>query len=78
MMKLQFQTARIGTTKQYRKNSKVALLKFGIPKDCLIEKLTSYNSIKDKFRQETCLQLTQKWNQRRAVDLAKHRMSEHN
>ena len=32
MMKLQFQTARIGTAKEYRKNSKVTLLKFGIPK----------------------------------------------
>ena len=40
-------------------------------------KLRFYNTIKDKFHQENCLQLTQKRNQGRAADLAKHRMSEH-
>ena len=39
-------------------------------------KLRFYNTIKDKFRQENCLQVTQKRNQGRAADLAKHRMSE--
>ena len=38
---------------------------------------TYYNTIKDKFRQENCLQLTQKRNQGGAEDLAKHRLSEH-
>ena len=33
--------------------------------------------MKDKFRQENCLQLTQNWNQGGAADLAKHRLSEH-
>ena len=40
-------------------------------------KLRFYNTIKGKFRLENCLQLTEKRNQGRAADLAKHRMSEH-
>ena len=40
-------------------------------------KLRFYNTIKDKFRQEKCLQLTQKRNQGRAADLAKLRMLAH-
>ena len=38
-------------------------------------KLRFYNTIKDSFSQEKYLQLTQKWNQGRAADLAKLRMS---
>ena len=40
-------------------------------------KLRFSSTIKDKFRQENCLQLTQKRNQGEAADLAKHRLSEH-
>ena len=40
-------------------------------------KLRFHNTIKDKFSQENYLQLTQKPNQGRAADLAKHRMPKH-